>query len=176
MIDKLVALIKSDAWMMNILQIHQGLGLKDSWIGAGFVRNKVWDVLHHKTTPLNDIDVIYFDPKHSQKEELYFEQVLTEKSGKNNWSVKNQAYTHLLHNHLPYENCDEAISHWVETATSIAVRLQGEKIEVLSPYGVEDLFRLELKPVHANKVSVMESRMKQKCWLETWDKLKVVKD
>lgn len=40
------------------------LQLPDCWVCAGFVRSKVWDVLHAYTsrTPLPDIDVIYYDP------------------------------------------------------------------------------------------------------------------
>jgi len=56
-------LIKKDKWMMNILKIVKDLNLPDWWIGAGFVRNKVFDYLHEykKRTKLNDTDIIYFD-------------------------------------------------------------------------------------------------------------------
>lgn len=66
---KLFTIIQSDAWMIHVLRTVRSLDLNDCWIGAGFVRNKVWDVLHKKErTVLNDVDVIYFDASNSTSE------------------------------------------------------------------------------------------------------------
>jgi hypothetical protein len=48
---------------MDALVAVRGLGLASWCIGAGAVRNLVWDALHDKVTPseLADIDVAYFD-------------------------------------------------------------------------------------------------------------------
>jgi hypothetical protein len=55
-------LIKTDKGRMQILAYAKELGLPDCWVAAGFVRNMVWDYLHgFPSTPLNDIDVIFFD-------------------------------------------------------------------------------------------------------------------
>ena len=61
---ELKAIIQNDQEMLRILKIVQSLNLPDWWICAGFIRNKIWDVLHGypSDTPLNDIDIIYFDP------------------------------------------------------------------------------------------------------------------
>ncbi len=50
-------------WHMRTLQVVRGLGLLDWAIGAGFVRNAVWDQLHgfDTMTPLADVDVLFFD-------------------------------------------------------------------------------------------------------------------
>jgi uncharacterized protein len=32
--------------MMQVLGVTEALGLPDCWVGAGFVRNPVWDALH----------------------------------------------------------------------------------------------------------------------------------
>ena len=57
-------IIKKDKEMMRILKIVNELDLPDWWIGAGFVRNKVFDYLHgyERRTKLNDVDIIYFAP------------------------------------------------------------------------------------------------------------------
>jgi uncharacterized protein len=49
--------------MMEILKATSSLNLPDWWICAGFVRAKIWDVLHDfdERTPTPDIDVIYYD-------------------------------------------------------------------------------------------------------------------
>ena len=45
------------------LEAVSSLWLPDWYIAAGFLRNAIWDALHAKSvrTPLNDIDVIYYD-------------------------------------------------------------------------------------------------------------------
>ena len=60
--QELKQLIESDRWMMNVLKTVKQQNLNDCWVGAGFVRNKVWDIKHHlERSPLNDIDVIFYD-------------------------------------------------------------------------------------------------------------------
>ena len=66
---RLINYIQNDSWMLEILTIVKNLQLNDCWIGAGFIRNKVWDVLHAiERTKLNDIDVIYFNADATEKE------------------------------------------------------------------------------------------------------------
>jgi len=100
-------IIEKDSWMMEILEITRKLDLPDWWIGAGFVRSKVWDFLHGYTqrTAIPDIDVIYFDKSDtSENKEKIIEQTLYDALPKINWSVKNQARMHILHNDEPYKN------------------------------------------------------------------------
>lgn len=68
--DDIVRIIQEDEWMMDILRSAQSLNLPDWWVCAGFVRSKIWDVLHEfdERTPLSDIDVIYFDPSNIDEE------------------------------------------------------------------------------------------------------------
>ncbi len=57
------ALLRADHPRMDCLRAARELALPDWALGAGFVRNLIWDHLHHKAepTPLNDIDLIYLD-------------------------------------------------------------------------------------------------------------------
>ncbi|MBF4328231.1 nitrate reductase, partial [Vibrio anguillarum] len=61
--DKIVELIKEDPIRVEALYHVSQLGLPQCYIAAGFVRNLVWDSLHdfNEPTPLNDVDVIYFE-------------------------------------------------------------------------------------------------------------------
>jgi len=63
MLTDTVELIRADAWRMQCLAAVAALDLPDSYVGAGFLRNAIWDLLHekHARTPLNDVDVVYFD-------------------------------------------------------------------------------------------------------------------
>lgn len=38
-------LVAADDWMMQVLAAAKSMGLPDWWIGAGFLRNRVWDAL-----------------------------------------------------------------------------------------------------------------------------------
>ncbi len=42
----IIQMVKNDEWMMNVLTEANKLNLPDWIIGAGFLRNKVWDYLH----------------------------------------------------------------------------------------------------------------------------------
>lgn len=172
--QELIQTIENDAWMMNILRIVRELELNDSWIGAGFIRNKIWDVLHEKKrTVLNDIDVIYFDSSTTNKAtELVIQYQLKKVHPNLNWSVKNQARMHFKNGHSPYKNSTEAISFWPETATAIAIRLTTKnKVEYIAPYGLEDLFNLRLIPSPNANNSIFEHRIAEKQWVKTWSKL-----
>ncbi|CAM1341923.1 nucleotidyltransferase family protein [Tenacibaculum amylolyticum] len=172
--NQLIQIIENDAWMMHILKIIRELDLNDSWIGAGFIRNKVWDKLHNKNrTVLNDIDVIYFDSSETNKAaELAIEYQLKKTTSNLNWSVKNQARMHLKNGHSPYTNTNEAISFWPETATAIAIRLTvNNVIEYIAPYGLEDLFNLRLVPTPNVDIRTFQHRIQEKQWIKIWPKL-----
>ncbi len=172
-------LIKMDEGMMEILRIVSSLQLPDWWIGAGFVRNKVWDQLHGytKRTPLNDIDVIYFDPINlNEKDEKRIGQRLKKLRPNLPWSVKNQARMAIVRGDGPYKNAEEGLSRWVETATCIGVRMENGKLTLATPLGIDDLVRLILRPNRKANVSinVFYKRIKEKQWLNLWPKLTVI--
>lgn len=176
-------LIKSDPWMVKVLETASSLNLPDWMIGAGFVRNKVWDYLHGYTNtevPTRDIDLIYFDTSDTQEdvEKAYNEQLA--KILDVNWSVKNQARMHIKHNRtLPYKNTVEALSEWVETPTCVAVRLEPNgELTLFAPHGIGDLVNLVVRPApsHKQDLATFWERVKSKHWLEKWPKLKTVID
>lgn len=174
--NNLIAIIESDQFMTNILENVRDLNLNDCWIGAGFVRNKVWDVLHQKTrTELNDIDVIHFNNSDlTEQSDLLIENQLKTAVSNMNWSVKNQSRMHLKNEHQPYSNCEDAIAYWPETATAIAIRLTLEnQIEYIAPYGLADLFNLVVKPTPNFNSTIYKNRINDKRWKEKWKKLDI---
>lgn len=65
---------------MDILKTAKTLNLPEWWVCAGFVRSKIWDVLHGfiDRTPIPDVDVIYFDKGNiDEKEEQRWEEKLS---------------------------------------------------------------------------------------------------
>jgi len=174
-------LIKKDEWMMNILEIAEKLNFPDWVIGAGFVRNKVWDYLHgfsNLKVDTNDIDLIYFDPQGNNKEaDKQLSQKLKEQTGID-WEVKNQFYMHTRNDDFPYKSTEDALSRWPETATSLGVKLENGDLKLIAPYGIDDLINLVVRPCLKFPAGLkgVEERAQEKNWFKKWPKLKLFAD
>jgi hypothetical protein len=173
------ALIRRSELLMTALQAASQVDER-LFIGGGLVRNVVWDFLHgyKKPTPIDDVDVVYYDGLSSTKEhDLAIEGKLRAIVPNLKWSVKNQARMHVVNNDAAYSSLVEAIGKWPETATAIVVRLSREdRIEFIAPHGYSDLFRLIVAPTDhfKNRLERYRERVGKKEWLKTWPRLKIV--
>lgn len=179
-IARIQTLIKADLQRLQILKQVRDLGLPDCWVAAGFVRSAVWDHLHQRThSPLPpDIDVIWFDRQQATAErDAELETRLQGDDDSVTWSVKNQARMHLRNGDAPYASATEAMMHWPETATAVAVRLdEHDCIDVAAPLGLDDLFALIVRPserFRSEKLQLYRQRLHEKNWLARWPKLKI---
>ncbi len=179
----ILALVAGDGWMMAALTAVAKLGLPDCWIGAGFLRGAVWDRLHGygSRTPLDDIDVIYFDPEACDPTaEAALERRLGGLLPGLPWSVKNQARMHLRNGDAPYGSSAAALAHWLETPTAVALRLNdGGDPELLAPLGTADLLDLTVRPTpharrHKHRLAAYRARLASKNWPAKWPRLRVV--
>ena len=164
--------------MMEILHAVEALRLPDSWVGAGFVRNPVWDALHDRpwSASYTDVDVLYYDTANANPEQdRRIEADLGTSVPAVPWSVKNQARMHLQNGDGPYADSADAMRHWPETCTAIGVRAIGSRIEILAPFGTDDLISLVVRPTpaFANKVEVYRARVAHKAWSVSWPKLHI---
>lgn len=179
--SQLIKMIKSDHYIMSALEAVDKLKLNDAWIAAGLIRNKVWDELHHKTTPTNDIDVIYFNSfDTSMQTEKGLEGKLEVLLPNQPWSVKNQARMHLKNKFDSFQSSYDGVAHFPETPTAIAVQLYRGNLKIMAPYGLENLFEMIVKPTPAFQKntqlhSVYSERMRMKKWTEIWSQLSIEK-
>lgn len=175
--NQLIDILKNDTNIMSILQAVEKLHVNDAWVSAGLIRNKVWDVLHNRKTPINDIDVIYFDRTDiSWETEKSLEKKLDALLPNQPWSVKNQARMHVKNGFAPYHSSYDGVAHFTEIPTAIAVRLQNNELQVMAPYGVEDLFNKIVQPTpYFQKESKLHGiyckRMQEKEWNKIWEDL-----
>jgi len=173
------ALVLSHPWRWAVLKAVRSLGLPDWAVGAGFVRNTVWDHLHDyaEPAPLADVDVLYFDPVDiSREREAALEAQLRAALPDVPWSVRNQARMHLRNGDDPYKDTEDALRYWLETATCVAVRLQDDGgVAVIAPYGTEDLLGLRSGPTPRGmeRYPAYLERMRTKNWPERWPKVRV---
>lgn len=169
--EEVIELIKQDPWMMQVLRAAETLQLPQWMIGAGFVRNKVWNYLSGKNNAHStDIDLIYFDTSNLREER---EKDCDFKLGQiviADWSTKNQARMHLRNNTKPYLSSIDALAHWPETATAVAVSLKEEEVELFAPYGIGDLVSMTVRPspLFPDGIERVRERVNQKKWLEQW--------
>ena len=175
---QVAAILQRDPTLAQALPALAALHLPDAWIGAGAVRNPVFDHLHGLAPqPLADIDVAWFDPGDASPErDAAIEAELRQRVPALPWSVRNQARMHGRNGHAAYAGAVHAIGHWVETATAVAARLDERGgIEIAAPCGLDDLLGLVLRPVPAyqDRLDVFYARVAAKGWLRRWPRLTI---
>lgn len=83
---------------------------------------------------------------------------------------------HARNDDKPYRSSTDAMRHWPETATAVAAKRGGNYLlEIASPFGLDDLVNLLLRPTprFANeKLPIYEERVRSKAWMELWPLLK----
>jgi hypothetical protein len=177
--ERLVRILAADPQRMAALSALRSLDLPDGWIGAGFVRDAVWDALHGRPSAVHgDVDVIWFDAaRRASADDRVLEARLASAEPSFAWSVKNQARMHDRNGDPPYRSCADAMRHWPETATTVAVRLDMRGvIECLAPFGLADLFGLIVRPTSRfaeDKRPIFDARIESKRWLSRYPRLKL---
>ncbi|MCV6605981.1 MAG: nucleotidyltransferase family protein [Porticoccaceae bacterium] len=157
------------------LELVRQLNLPDCYIGAGFVRNLVWDYLHSRqlATVLNDVDVVYFDRQEKNPQQyLVYEQQLKQLMPELNWQVRNQALMHVRNGDKAYTSTLDALRYWPEKETAVAIRLTHEnQIECIAAFGFDSLFQGYISYNPKRDKEVFQQRLNAKGWLEKWPKL-----
>lgn len=166
-------LLADDAGLMAILRAVRDLGLPDWAVGAGAIRNRVWDRLHGLPEgPLSDIDVLFFDAADTTPAgEQAAEAALAEAAPGLPWSVRNQARMHLHNGDAPYRDTADAVAHWLETPTAVALRLEeDDRLTLIAPHGMADLLagRVRPTPRGRDKPGDYRARIAAKDWQRRW--------
>lgn len=174
LIRRLTDLARADPEVMAVLCAVRALGLPQAAVGAGFVRAMVWDHLSgfaHRS-PVDDIDVLYHDPADLDPRcEGGYEERLARLLPGRPWSARNQARMHLRNGDAPYRDLDDALRHWLETPTCVALSLTADaRIVVTAPFGLDDLFDMVIRPTPRGRQrrAAFDDRVAAKGWLARW--------
>lgn len=169
------ALIANDDYRMACLRVARSLELPDWYIGAGFLRNAIWDACHQYTasTPLNDIDLVYFDSANispSRDDKL---ESQARKHFSTEWEIRNQARMHEKQGNPPYQNAAHAIAHWVEVPTCVGVRLnKDDTLTFIAPFGLAENWSCQVRMnPEVPRPEAYHSRVKEKGWAQRWPRL-----
>jgi uncharacterized protein len=171
--------------MMQALAAARTLGLASWCIGAGAVRNMVWDKLHHRRSPsaLPDIDLAYFEPDElSTEHDRALQARLAQQAPGLPWEVTNQAAVHLWFERYfgsavePLASLQDGVASWPEYATAVGLWLDADDtVRVIAPHGLDDLFDCVIRhnPARAS-VANFRQRLETKRYRERWPQVRIV--
>ena len=176
--DRLRTILRHAPGRMEALAAVAKVKLPQGAIGAGFVRSAVWDALTgRQATPVDDIDVLYLDPGDvSRDTEIRIEHTLDGILPGLPWSVRNQARMHTRNGDLPYHSMEDALRHWLETPTAVAVRLLArDDFEIVAPFGLDDLFAMRISPTPRGRERAAEyrKRIETRGWRAKWPEAEI---
>ncbi|MES2213291.1 MAG: nucleotidyltransferase family protein [Patescibacteria group bacterium] len=176
---EILELIENDKWMMDVLKRAEKLNLSDWLIGAGFVRNKVWNHMSGRKTEYldaTDIDLVYFDPtiENDQERDEQLMQTLHAETGLD-WELRNNAYNYKSDTRSIYVSAYDVIAAWPETVTAVGVRIENGVLKLIAPYGIDDIvsFIVRPSPKYMDGIERIKTRIQKKKWLEKWPNLTI---
>jgi hypothetical protein len=183
---KLLAILSEHPWFMAALDAVADLGLSQWCIGAGVIRNIVFDYLDGgTTTPIRDVDVAYFDPSAlSEHKDREYEDTLRFRMPNIPWEVTNQAAVHLWYQKKfgyrvsPVNGIEQAVATWPETCTAVAVtKANKDEYKVYAPCGLENLFGMVIR---RNSVRVdlrtYNARISNKQYDRCWKSVRIINE
>lgn len=180
---RLISIITQNHDVMELLRVCRSLGLNNWCIGAGVVRNLVWDNLHNSPYKgASDVDLVYFDKYLHPSNDALLVAKASSLCSSVRWDITNQAHVHEWYQASrqlpvsPFQSLEEAISTWPEYCTSVGVALGGnDEISIYAPFGLEDLFSLTVRhnPARVSR-EVFENRAATKFSAFRWPNLKIL--
>lgn len=183
---KLLAILGEHSWFMKALDTVSELHLSNWCVGAGAIRNIVFDYLDgSSTTPIRDVDVAYFDQSDiSEHKDREHEDFLKARMPNLPWEVTNQAAVHLWFKKnfgypvSPVKSIQEAVGTWPENCTAVAVtRVHKDKYKVYAPCGLEDLFGMVIRRNPARvDVRTYNARISTKQYAQCWKSVKIINE
>ncbi|MFD2647482.1 nucleotidyltransferase family protein [Devosia albogilva] len=154
----LVEIVRSEPVLMRILMGTRSLGLLDVLLGAGAVYNTVWNVLTGRPSlsGIKDADIAYFDGSDLsyEAEDAVIRRAAAEFSDLPlPVEVRNQARVHLWYpqkfgSPYPQLTCSADMMRYYASKThAVAVRIEeDDRLSVLAPFGLGDLFSFRITP------------------------------
>ena len=154
-------LLEAAESLLPALDAIAAAGIHDAWLGAGALRNRVWQRRYGGRLPNTDWDGAFSGPMSSAEATARLSEQLPL-----NWEAVNQQdYGHASAAH--------GLAGWPETATGIGVRLADGELQVLAPWGFDDLLGGVLRPSPRVDPTVFDERLRSKDWRVRWPALRV---
>ncbi len=182
---KLLEILSEHPWFMAALDAVSDLGTPQWCIGAGVIRNIVFDYLDGAETTNRDVDVAYYDASDpTEQADNHYENILKQRMPHVPWEVTNQASVHLWY-HLkfgyrvpPVGGIAEAVATWPETCTAVGVtKIKGKGYRVYAPCGLEDLFAMIIRRNPARiDTKTYNRRISTKRYDQYWKSVQIIQE
>lgn len=162
---RLKDIVRSGPTLMQVLVTARDLDLPDWLIFSGAVYQRVLNHLTGRDLDfgIKDYDLGYFDLDTSyEAEDVVIRRVASafEPPLRELVEVRNQARVHLWFEgkfgeaYAPLACAAEALNRFTSATFSVGVRLEpDDRLTVVAPFGLEDLFALRLRPNPARKTN-----------------------
>lgn len=183
--ERLREIVRNSRFIMATLSAARSLHLPQWCIGAGAIRNLVWDHLHGYAASMKpgDIDFAYFDPSDiSCERDRLVGSMLDASYPGIPWEAVNQAGVHLWYEEYfgkpvePFHSLSEALASWPEFATCVGVRLEDDdSLIVIAPHGLADLFEMKIRrnPTRID-LEAFRKRISEKRFADKWPLVRII--
>ena len=182
-LDVFEQILRLNTKLMKILEILADDGIENYYVGAGVINQTVFNYLHGYDIDygIKDYDIVYYDEDTSyEKEDIIIKRL--ESKFKNLdvcVDIKNQARVYIWYyekygiKRVPYTSVEDAIASWGATITCVGVRLEGGRLIVCAPYGLNDIFGMVIRPVKREFTKeAFDERAAR--WMKKWPSLKKI--
>lgn len=181
---RLAAVLLAAPLVLEALRAARAVDAPEWLVGAGVIRDAVWDALHDRTPAVpRDVDLAFFDPSDlTPDRDAAVEAALRAWAPHVPWDARNQAAVHLWYPDrfglevAPFRSAEEAVATFPETASSVAVRLlRDDDLLVVAPHGLDDLFACVCRhnPTRVPP-SLYRQRVAERGWRERWPRMRYV--
>lgn len=179
-IEVLETILRMNTKLMNIFEVLDNDEINNYYVGAGAINQTVFNYYHGFKIDygIKDYDIVYYDEDLSyEKEDIVIKRL--DKSFKEldvTVDIKNQARVHLWYyekygiRKTPYTSVEDAIASWGATITCVGVRLENGKLVVCAPYGLNDIFKMVIRPVKREFSKELYDERAER-WMKKWPML-----
>lgn len=186
-LKKTVKILKKNKKLVELIKIldeysKENNNFNNWYVAAGCINQTVFNYLHNYDIEnnINDYDIVYFDQDTSYEAEDVIIKELQKRIKHLNIEVdiKNQKRVPIWYKEKynreikEYTSTEDAIKSWTSTVTCIGLTLENNKYFIYAPYGLDDLFNMEIKPVKVNATKEIFEEKANK-WKSKWPKLTI---
>lgn len=182
--SQFLEMLKQNSFVDLILERSEKLDIQNWAVGAGFLQQSIFNIFHQKPvlSGIKDIDWVYYDRGDLTEEgEAQVIQLVQDIMSDIplRFDIKNQARVHLWYRRKfgydiqPYSSLEDAIGTWPTTSTAVALTRRKGQIEIIAPFGLQDLMEMTIRP---NKRQITEDIYNAKLdrWKTHWPQLRII--
>ena len=155
---RLAEILSASPRLMTVLETARALDLPDWMIFSGAVYQTAWNALTGRDPDygIKDYDLGYFDPDTSWDAEdaaIVRARDAYPAPLEGLVEVRNQARVHLWfeqrfgESYAPLKDTAEALTRFVSPTSAVGARLSvAGEMEIVAPFGLDDIFSLKIRP------------------------------